>query len=115
MKELLLCAYDYDQYNNKASVSMLPMNFFKLQFTLEKFGSGCYRAKSRPAWTYPRRILYSHINTFFLNIGLYLKYQNVTFIFRKANLVCPFLCQIYEMFMFHLLLEITRSLQLSGH
>lgn len=44
MKELLLCAYDYDQYNNKASVSMLSINFFKLQFTREKFGSGCYWA-----------------------------------------------------------------------
>lgn len=29
MQELLLCAYDYDQYNNKISV-MLPKNFFKL-------------------------------------------------------------------------------------
>lgn len=29
MQELLLCAYSYDQYNNKISVGMLPMNFFK--------------------------------------------------------------------------------------
>lgn len=30
MQELLLCAYDYDQYNNKIAVSVLPWHFFKL-------------------------------------------------------------------------------------
>ena len=33
MKELLHCAYDYEQNNNKVSVSLLPINFFKLWFT----------------------------------------------------------------------------------
>lgn len=33
MQELLLCAYDYDQYNNKIAVSVLPLNSSKLWFT----------------------------------------------------------------------------------
>lgn len=77
MQELLLCAYDYDQYNNKISV-MLAMNFFKIWYTWSSL------EVVATEHIYPRSVLYvqnslftyiSCSHTYIVNNGLYITYN----------------------------------------